>query len=709
MPLPSTLGKYHLEREVGRGGFAVVCLAHDPTLGRRVAIKVPHAWLLTDPKFVERFRREARLAANLSHPHIVTIYEIGEEQGTPFIAMEWLEGMLFQDWLRQMQPTPQAALQALTEVGAALDYAHARGVVHRDIKPSNVMIVAGRGGVLTDFGIARSLAQATQSTSSVMGTPNYMAPEVLRGQPATAATDIYALGVMLYQILAGRLPFQGETVEAVAYQHVNEPPPDPRRFNPGLSLQTVALLLQALAKDPRQRPTSAVGLIQGLMGGQGANADKPAHTPPPVPKQLQRRRWPLFLASVLILIAIVQLSWWALNRPTVNQEPTLMIATSTRPPTSTLAPLPPMPIQATTAPTATDTLLPIDVEPTLPPTATETPLLIATEPLTSPIPADTPIPIDTPTPLPDATVNSATLNMRSGPGTNYDRLGSYARGASVRVLGRNPAGDWLLVQAGDGQQGWMAAALLTVNLDQAAVALAAIPPTPTPRPAPAGADMVFVPAGEFLMGSSDWDPIHLEQFPQHTVYLDAFWIDKTEVTNAQYQRCVSTGVCGQSRNVNSSNLNAGDQPVAGVSWHDAAAYCGWIGRRLPTEAEWEKAARGTDGRIYPWGNGEPTCSLANYSFCAGDHTEVVGSHPAGASPYGALDMAGSVWEWVADWYQADYYASSPAQNPRGPATGEIHLARGGSWLYYPYSGERSAFRGTMVPSDGIGFRCARSP
>lgn len=221
MTLPTTVGKYQIEREVGRGGFAVVYQAYDPSLGRSVTIKVPHAWLAADPRFVDRFRREARVAASLVHPHIVTIHEIGEAGGTPFIAMEWLEGMPLDQWLAAVRPPPQVALQALVGVGAALDMAHAKGVVHRDIKPSNIMITAGRGGVLTDFGIAKLLAQATQSTSSVMGTPNYMAPELLKGQLATPAADIYALGVMLYQIMAGRLPFVGDTLHAVAYQHAS--------------------------------------------------------------------------------------------------------------------------------------------------------------------------------------------------------------------------------------------------------------------------------------------------------------------------------------------------------------------------------------------------------------------------------------------------------------------------------------------------------
>ena len=197
------------------------------------------------------------------------------------------------------------------------------------------------------------------------------------------------------------------------------------------------------------------------------------------------------------------------------------------------------------------------------------------------------------------------------------------------------------------------------------------------RPAD-GAVMVFVPAGEFLMGSTDNDTAALAiEKPQHTVYLDGFWVDKHEVTNAQYRKCMEAGACEETVCWDSGVLNAPDQPVVCVTWSDAQAYAAWVGGRLPTEAEWEKSARGTDGRIYPWGNSALDCSKANYKGCA-DWPLPVGSHPDGASPYGALDMAGNAWEWAADWYDADYYIGSPVQNPQGPESGNHRVLRGGA-------------------------------
>ncbi len=222
--------------------------------------------------------------------------------------------------------------------------------------------------------------------------------------------------------------------------------------------------------------------------------------------------------------------------------------------------------------------------------------------------------------------------------------------------------------------------------------------------------MVYVPAGDFLMGtdSSSMD----DEQPQHKVYLDAFWIDRTEVTNVQYQKCLEAGTCKASSYADDSKFNGDNQPVVGVDWNDAKTYCEWAGRGLPTEAQSEKAARGTDGRLYPWGNQAATCDYAvmddgSGHACGKGTTWPVGSKPQGASPYGALDMAGNVREWVADWYDNKFYASSTARNPTGPSSGSHRVLRGGSWDCSATL-VRAASRFTSTPDirDGIlGFRC----
>jgi len=273
-------------------------------------------------------------------------------------------------------------------------------------------------------------------------------------------------------------------------------------------------------------------------------------------------------------------------------------------------------------------------------------------------------------------------------------------------------------------------------------------PTSTPRPTATpdrpslgdtwerptdGMVMVYVPAGEFEMGStedevdaalalcneyhSDCEGFEDEQ-PAHTVALGAFWIDRTEVTNGQYALCVAAGACDPPSDSGSStrdsyygNAAYADYPVIYVTWHKAEAYCEWAGGRLPTEAEWEYAARGPEGYIYPWGNDAPDCDKANcggFSGCVGD-TAAVGSYPAGASWVSAQDLAGNVWEWTADWYDADYYSRSPSENPTGPSSGGYKVVRGGAWLSSP-DGVRTACRFGDTPSVSRyhrGFRCAR--
>jgi formylglycine-generating enzyme required for sulfatase activity len=229
------------------------------------------------------------------------------------------------------------------------------------------------------------------------------------------------------------------------------------------------------------------------------------------------------------------------------------------------------------------------------------------------------------------------------------------------------------------------------------------------RPAD-GMVMVYVPAGEFTMGSTEDDvDAGGDEMPQHTVYLDAFWIDRNEVTNAHYQTCVDAGACTPSRCALEDYLNDAQQPVVCVNWDDAQVYCQWAGARLPTEAEWEKAARGTDERIYPWGDEAPDCDKANFSGC-NEGTNRVGTCWAGASPYGALDMAGNALEWVADRYDLNYYARSPERNPQGPEAGPWRVLRGGSWGDAP-NRLRAATRYGDTPTDSFeywGFRCARS-
>jgi formylglycine-generating enzyme required for sulfatase activity len=222
--------------------------------------------------------------------------------------------------------------------------------------------------------------------------------------------------------------------------------------------------------------------------------------------------------------------------------------------------------------------------------------------------------------------------------------------------------------------------------------------------------MVLIPAGEFLMGSKDGEADDDER-PQHKVYLTGYWIYRTEVTVAQYRKfCQATG---RQMPPEPESGWQNTHPIVNVTWEDAAAYAQWAGAALPTEAQWEKAARGTDGQVYPWGNDwdGDKCQNSVGNKNAGN-TAPVGSFPAGASPYGALDMAGNVWEWCADWYDAGYYKNAPTRNPTAPATGTWRVLRGGSWYCAYLVGFRAAFRSGSRPTfrHRLGFRCVlRSP
>lgn len=248
-------------------------------------------------------------------------------------------------------------------------------------------------------------------------------------------------------------------------------------------------------------------------------------------------------------------------------------------------------------------------------------------------------------------------------------------------------------------------------------------------PGPDLSEMVLVPAGEFQMGcdpdhnggklcTSEEDPESISnELPLHTVFLDTYYIDKNEVTNAEYQRCVNAGKCSAPEfNSSFSRPSYYDEPafasypVIHVDWYQAADYCEWAWKRLPTEAEWEKAARGTNVRAFPWGDEIPDCGHANFDnegHCVGD-TSPAGNYPLGASPYGAMDMAGNVWEWTADWYAIDYYSVSPKENPAGPDNGESRVMRGGAW-YCLSNALRVSNRFYYHPEFSyynIGFRCA---
>src|SRR5487761_2793416 len=253
-------GRYELRSQIARGGTAHVYLAHDILLDRPVALKVLYPELSRNDSFVERFRREAQAAANLSHPNIVQVFDWGESENTYFIVMEYIDGEPLSSIIRTQAPiSPDQAATVAGDIAQALGYAHRHGVIHRDVKPGNVLITQDGQVKVTDFGIARAIGADEQVTQTglVMGTATYFSPEQAQGLEVDGRSDIYSLGVVLYEMVTGRAPFTGDTPVAIAYQHVREQPASPRSINPAIPSALEAIILQAMAKVPADRFRSA--------------------------------------------------------------------------------------------------------------------------------------------------------------------------------------------------------------------------------------------------------------------------------------------------------------------------------------------------------------------------------------------------------------------------------------------------------------------
>jgi len=578
--------------------------------------------------------QEARTAANLEgHPNIVRIVDIGESQGVYYLIMQFIEGEDLNSYLdRAGRLTPQETVYVMAQVADALAWAHKHGVVHRDLKPANVRLDrAGRIMVL-DFGIAKvgSVASTLTRMGFKLGTPHYMAPEQIQGRQIDHRADLYALGVMGFQLVTGQRPFKGQSHEAIWHAHVYEKPPSPLEIDPSIPRPLGDVILKLMEKDPASRFQSAGEVYQLLKALGGDQA--PAKMRPEVGLDLSKWR-----DSGDSLIAT---GFTARHQDEAELSATMPASA-------------PPPVAEKKAP----------ARPGTPPAA----------------PAEAPQPA--------------------------------GRKMSPRVLA-------LIAAAVAVVAGALLTAFLYLDIGgETTGPVPAGPPQPQRLETPTG-EMVLVPGGEFVYGHSSPQSPH----PQQTVTLGSFYMDITEVSNEHYKAfCDATGREYPPPPSWSENYfeNQPDYPVVNVTWEDARAFAEWAGKRLPTEQEWEKAARGMEGLTYSWGETAPS-SGGNVQG-AGDGYEQaapVRSFEAGASPFGILNLSnlsGNVWEWTAsrfnpkpddvkamkeflkefspDWYviKGDCFAASP-DDPYSALQAYMHSG-------FPKD----------IKSETLGFRCVKDP
>ena len=481
------LGRYKLLSLIGTGGTGRVYRARHTILEREAAIKILRADLDPDTKYHDRFLKEARTIAKMRHPHVVQLYDFGSFHGTYYMVMEYVPGENLDKKLKALHSDGQLlpgveVWRIIKQMGEALSYTHERGVIHRDIKPANILMTHDGSIVISDFGVAKLLAgHGNTSTGTVTGTPTYMAPEQAQGESIDHRADLYAMAVVVYEMLAGRVPFKAPSAVTMIYKHLHEPPPPLRQFNPAVPPHVEAELLKALSKQPQDRHQSVAEFRRALSGSGSAAQRGPA---------------PVFVERVKTVIG------------------------------------------------------------------------------------------------------------------------------------------------------------------------------------PDGKEYVHVPAGKVWLGGG-----RSNDAPRREVHLDGFYISRYPVTNAEYHAFVKETLYLPPQHWHDGVYASwkANEPVVYVDWHDAAAYCRWAEGRLPTSAEWEKAARGADERRYPWGD-TFDANRCNSKEGGRNTASPVGKYsPVGDSPYGAGDMAGNVWEWVLDWYVSGHGDPCAASNPMGPETGKSKVIRGGSY------------------------------
>ena len=632
--------RYDVLDWIGGGGMAGVYLARHRIHGGFCAIKVLAEHYSHDENLVASFMQEARTAASLEgHPHIVRILDIAATDGLYYLIMNFIEGEDVSSYLdRHGRLTPIETATVIWQVADALAWAHERGVVHRDLKPANIRLDSRGQVVVMDFGIAKVGATPSPLTQmgATVGTPYYMSPEQIMGSGVDARSDLYALGVIAYQLVTGKRPFEGDNHQAIWHAHQTLIPPPVDELVPDVPKTLAFVIGRLLEKEPAKRYQRASDVADHL--------ERILKNAPPVKLTPQLGK---------------QLDDWRAASPST--------ATLTQKSSGAYTPPPAAPVEDRTM-------------------AMGQPDVVAPE---------------APAPPPAAAAEPAVQQPAADDAPPKKNMLPILGGAIFLLL-----------------------ALI------AGVGYFAFGPTTTPQqpaePEPLAYEietttglMALVSAGDAIAGddvaesAKDWNP-------RRTIQLPAFYIDQSEVSNAHYKAfCDATSRPYPADPPDDQGYfeNKPKHPVVNVSYEDAEAFADWAGKRLPTNEEWEKAARGADGRTYPWGDAPATQAQANVSGAADGFAAQapVDSMPLSASPFGAHHMVGNVWEMTSSEFRPSNFSMflEDLRLSFPEASDSWISIRGGSFLSPPADLDLQAYSRAGWPinlkNEFIGFRCVRDP
>ena len=746
-------GRYALCGEIASGGMATVHLARQIGAGgfaRIVAVKRLHERYARDPEFIAMFLDEARLVARVRHPNVVQTLDVVVEGSELFIVMDYVHG---ESLLRLTAKASKAgatgsshphadvghlpvsitaaifagALHGLHEAHEARSEAgEPLGVVHRDVSPHNILVGADGVARVLDFGVAKA-SQRIQTTQQgqLKGKLSYMAPEQLMDRPVDRRTDVYAAAVCLWEALAGTKLFGGSNEASILNQILLDPVRRPSALNPRVPASLEAVALRGLARDPAGRFASAHEMALAI-----ENASPLATTAEVGALVSQLCARSMAQRSSLIAAAEMRGSSSAMREAVDSLR---SMTSRNLPVARPIETMPPPPLRASESPAYAAW------GGTVPPPAD----LVRTTG------DDLHAAADSARRMPAHPISSRTTPSVAPP--NAARTGAAIAMALLMVVATLGLAGYLLVVKKHANARTLAPTLVEKEAGVLASSSAGDSPaehaSAAPMPSATCPDgMALVPGGRFFMGSDEDLPA---EKPAHKVIMRAYCMDKYEVTADAYRACSNRGDCKRAGTTNKwDGITAkdskvydplctgmdparGKHPVNCVDWPAADRFCRAEGKRLPTEAEWEFAARGSDGRKYPWGDAPPSAKHLN--ACGGEclawgkkhgaplealfiesdpfaTTAPVGSFPDGVSRWGIEDLVGNVWEWTADVYAA--YTDEDVTDPTGPAAGTTRVMRGGAWNGAYADWVRPSFRfhdAETTRSHGVGFRCASLP